>query len=76
MDILVKQAVTKSGDQKSAPSTPTSFNKPCRYGTNCTRPSCRFMHPGQAPASNHILEFFHFSFLSMKSVLLLNSLFT
>ncbi|CAI6344974.1 unnamed protein product [Macrosiphum euphorbiae] len=50
MDILIKQAVTKSGDQKTAPSTPTSFNKPCRYGSNCTRHSCRFMHPGQVPA--------------------------
>jgi len=56
MDILVKQAVTKSGEQKTAPSTPTSFNKPCRYGSNCTRHSCRFMHPGQTPAGNHVLE--------------------
>lgn len=53
MDILVKQAVIKSGDQKTAPTTPTSFNKPCRYGSNCTRHSCRFMHPGQTPAGNH-----------------------
>lgn len=54
MDLLVKQAVTKSGDQKTAPSTPTSFNKPCRYGTNCTRHSCRFMHPGQTVTGNHV----------------------
>lgn len=54
MDILVKQAVTKSGDQNTAPTTPTSFNKPCRYGSNCTRQSCRFMHPGQTLAGNYI----------------------
>lgn len=54
MDILVKHAVVKTGDQKTAPSTPTSFNKPCRYGSNCTRHSCRFMHPGQTPTGKII----------------------
>ncbi|XP_050421716.1 PAN2-PAN3 deadenylation complex catalytic subunit PAN2 isoform X2 [Adelges cooleyi] len=53
MDILVKQAVAKSNDIKNSPTTPTSFNKPCRYGSNCTRHSCRFMHPGQTPAETN-----------------------
>ncbi|XP_050539219.1 PAN2-PAN3 deadenylation complex catalytic subunit PAN2 isoform X2 [Daktulosphaira vitifoliae] len=53
MDILVKQAVAKANDAKNVLSTPTSFNKPCRYGSNCTRHSCRFMHPGQVTAETN-----------------------
>lgn len=38
MDILVKSAV----DLSASPG-----GKPCRYGTACTRPGCRFKHPDQ-----------------------------
>lgn len=69
MDILVKQAVTKSGDQKTAPSTPTSFNKPCRYGSNCTRHSCRFMHPGQMTESNQVSLFVFLDLIHVFSLL-------
>ncbi|XP_075237003.1 PAN2-PAN3 deadenylation complex catalytic subunit PAN2 isoform X2 [Lycorma delicatula] len=48
MDWLVKKALEMS----SADGTPATrhspiTSKPCRYGTSCTRPGCRFKHPGQ-----------------------------
>uniref|UniRef100_A0A8D8V831 PAN2-PAN3 deadenylation complex catalytic subunit PAN2 n=1 Tax=Cacopsylla melanoneura TaxID=428564 RepID=A0A8D8V831_9HEMI len=50
MDILVRKAMEKSpAEHVSTPTPPLHSNKPCRYGVNCTRPDCRFKHPGQPP---------------------------
>lgn len=28
------------------------FSRPCNYGEKCTRDNCKFVHPGQQPATN------------------------
>ncbi|XP_054287462.1 PAN2-PAN3 deadenylation complex catalytic subunit PAN2 isoform X2 [Macrosteles quadrilineatus] len=54
MDILVKNAVDVGG---------SPAGKPCRYGTACTRPGCRFKHPdrtgggsGGSPSPSHLYQ--------------------
>lgn len=45
MDNIVAKAVNTDGARAPTPTTATaSSTKMCRYGTNCSRPGCRFRH--------------------------------
>lgn len=44
MDKIVAKAQSVDLNNSSAPTTPISSSKPCRYGDQCSRPGCRFRH--------------------------------
>ena len=50
MDLIVKKMMEESGAEAETPMvSQSSPTKACRYGSACTRPNCRFRHPGQNP---------------------------
>lgn len=75
MDVLVKKALDSNPVSDIGPNSLNppivSSTKPCRYGQNCTRPGCRFKHPGRATGKWVIffltLNQFTFTFISAKA---------
>ncbi|XP_026294129.1 PAN2-PAN3 deadenylation complex catalytic subunit PAN2 isoform X1 [Frankliniella occidentalis] len=48
-DLIVKKMIDKNGGETNSLNQPQSSpTKACRYGSSCTRPNCRFRHPGQS----------------------------
>ncbi|XP_034247710.1 PAN2-PAN3 deadenylation complex catalytic subunit PAN2 isoform X2 [Thrips palmi] len=50
MDLIVKKVIEMTGGEVETPAPVVpqpSPTKACRYGSACTRPNCRFRHPGQ-----------------------------
>jgi hypothetical protein len=51
------QVVQKVLDQTGFQGTGGSASKPCRYGSSCSRPGCRFKHPGRIGGNCYFRDF-------------------
>jgi hypothetical protein len=51
MDHVVQKVLDQTGFQGIGGST----SKPCRYGSSCSRPGCRFKHPGRIGGNCYLI---------------------